>query len=383
MNILTISHFYEAHGGGIERVAGQLCRQFARQGATPQWAASASDALPAGDLKIIALRCIDPLEKLTGLPMPLPGPGAIWALQDAVQRSDAVVIHDALYATSILGMIIAKLHGKPVVLIQHIAAIPFRSPALRLLMRLANLVVTRPMLWAADVRIFISDTVRHDLLGTPARYPYKLLFNGVDSAIFYPPTPSEAGRNLPANTHLSPCARRILFVGRYVEKKGLAVLRALAAARPECQFLLVGSGPLRPAEWGLGNVYDLGVQPPAALAELYRGADLLLLPTVGEGYPLVIQEAMASGLPVVCGAPAHRADPEAASWLRSVNIDLSDPQGSAQRCSAAIDSGGLTNREREAMIGYARERYRWQTMAQEILRLAQNAVRAKEQTGRE
>ena len=383
MNILTISHFYEAHGGGIERVAGQLCRQFARQGATPQWAASASDALPAGDLKIIALRCIDPLEKLTGLPMPLPGPGAIWALQDAVQRSDAVVIHDALYATSILGMIIAKLHGKPVVLIQHIAAIPFRSPALRLLMRLANLAVTRPMLWAADVRIFISDTVRHDLLGTPARYPYKLLFNGVDSAIFYPPTPSEAGRNLPANTHLSPCARRILFVGRYVEKKGLAVLRALAAARPECQFLLVGSGPLRPAEWGLGNVYDLGVQPPAALAELYRGADLLLLPTVGEGYPLVIQEAMASGLPVVCGAPAHRADPEAASWLRGVNIDLSDPQGSAQRCSAAIDSGGLTNREREAMIGYARERYRWQTMAQEILRLAQNAVRAKDQTGRE
>lgn len=383
MNILTISHFYEAHGGGIERVAGQLCRQFARQGATPQWAASASDALPAGDLKVIALRCIDPLEKLTGLPMPLPGPGAIWALQDAVRRSDAVVIHDALYATSILGMIIAKLHGKPVVLIQHIAAIPFRSPALRLLMRLANLAVTRPMLWAADVRIFISDTVRHDLLGTPARYPYKLLFNGVDSAIFYPPTPSEAGRNLPANTHLSPCARRILFVGRYVEKKGLAVLRALAAARPECQFLLVGSGPLRPAEWGLGNVYDLGVQPPAALAELYRAADLLLLPTVGEGYPLVIQEAMASGLPVVCGAPAHRADPEAASWLRGVNIDLSDPQGSAQRCSAAIDSGGLTNREREAMIGYARERYRWQTMAQEILRLAQNAVRAKDQTGRE
>ncbi|MGZ0752926.1 glycosyltransferase family 4 protein [Kluyvera sichuanensis] len=383
MNILTISHFYEAHGGGIERVAGQLCRQFARQGATPQWAASASDALPAGDLKVIALRCIDPLEKLTGLPMPLPGPGAIWALQDAVRRSDTVVIHDALYATSILGMIIAKLHGKPVVLIQHIAAIPFRSPALRLLMRLANLVVTRPMLWATDVRIFISDTVRHDLLGTPARYPYKLLFNGVDSAIFYPPTPSEAGRNLPASTHLSPCARRILFVGRYVEKKGLAVLRALAAARPECQFLLVGSGPLRPAEWGLGNVYDLGVQPPAALAELYRGADLLLLPTVGEGYPLVIQEAMACGLPVVCGAPAHRADPEAASWLRGVNIDLSDPQGSAQRCSAAIDSGGLTNREREAMIGYARERYSWQTMAQEILRLAQNAVRAKDQTGRE
>ena len=373
MNILTISHFYEAHGGGIERVAGHLCREFAHLGATPRWAASASDALPSDNLKTTALRCVDPLEKLTGLPMPLPGPGAICALRDAVRHSDAVVIHDALYITSIIGMIMAKLHGKPIVLIQHIAAIPFRSPALRLLMQLANQVVTRPMLWAADVRIFISDTVRHDLLGTPARYPYKLLFNGVDSTLFYPPASEEAGRYPPAHYHLPPCARRILFVGRYVEKKGLSILRALAAARPECQFLLVGSGPLRPAEWGLGNVYDLGFQTPTALAELYRSVDLLLLPTVGEGYPLVIQEAMACGLPVICGAPAHRADPKAATWLRGVNIDLSDPQGSAKRCSAAIDSCVLATHEREAMIGYAKERYNWRTMAQEILRLAQSA----------
>ncbi|WP_260862051.1 glycosyltransferase family 4 protein [Citrobacter sp. Marseille-Q6884] len=372
-NILTISHFYEAHGGGIERVAGHLCRQFARQGATPSWAASDSDALPGDGLKTIALRCVDPLEKLTGLPMPLPGPGAIFALRDAVRSSDAVVIHDALYVTSILGMIMAKRHGKPIVLIQHIAAIPFRSPLLRLLMQLANLVVTRPMLWAADARVFISDTVRHDLLGTPARYPYKLLFNGVDSAIFYPPAPLEGRQNLQAKYNLPPCTRRILFVGRYVEKKGLSILRALAATRTDCQFLLAGSGLLRPAEWGLSNVYDLGVLAPAALAELYRCADLLLLPAVGEGYPLVIQEAMASGLPVICGGPAHRADPNAANWLRGVDIDLNDPQRSAQRCSVAIDHCVLPPHEREAMICYVRERYSWQTMAKEILELAQRA----------
>lgn len=372
-NILTISHFYETHGGGIERVAGHLCRQFARQRVTPYWAASASDALPEDDLKTIALRCIDPLEKLTGLPMPLPGPGAIFALINAVRRSDAVVIHDALYVTSILGMIMAKLHRKPVILIQHIAAIPFRSTLLRLLMQLANSVVTRPMLWAADARVFISDTVRQDLLGTPARYPYKLLFNGVDSAIFYPPAHSENRQNLQAQYHLPPGTRCILFVGRYVEKKGLSVLRALAATRPDCQFLLAGTGPLRPAEWGLSNVHDLGVQTPMALAELYRCADLLLLPAVGEGYPLVIQEAMACGLPVICGTPSHRADPNAVNWLYGVNIDLNDPQHSAQRCSVAIDKYVLPPHEREAMVCYAKEHYSWQTMAQEILKLAQSA----------
>ncbi|HAU4369556.1 TPA: glycosyltransferase family 4 protein [Citrobacter amalonaticus] len=372
MNILTISHFYEAHGGGIERVAGHLCRQFAHLGATPYWAASASDALLTGNLNIIALRCVDPLEKLTGLPMPLPGPTAICALSDAVRRSDAVVIHDALYATSILGMMMAKLHAKPVILIQHIAAIPFRSPVLRLLMRLANLVVTRPMLWAADARVFISDTVRHDLLGTPARYPYKLLFNGVDSTIFYPPVTSVSSQTPLARYNLPPCARRILFVGRYVEKKGLSILRALAITRPECQFLLAGNGPLRPAEWGLSNVYDLGVQAPRALAELYRCADVLLLPAVGEGYPLVIQEAMACGLPIICGSPAHRADPVAASWIHGVNIDLNEPQRSAQLCSVAIDNCALSLHEREAMIFYAREHYSWRKMAQEIMELVLN-----------
>lgn len=382
-NILMISHFYETHGGGIERVAGHLCRQFARQGVTPHWAASASDALPGDELKTIALRCVDPLEKLTGLPMPLPGPGAICALKNAVQSSEAVVIHDALYVTSILGMIMAKLHGKPVILIQHIAAIPFRSFLLRLLMRLANFVVTRPMLWAADARVFISDTVRHDLLGTPARYPYKLLFNGVDNAIFYPSAQTEGRQNLLAKYQLPPSSRCILFVGRYVEKKGLSILRALAATRPDCQFLLAGSGPLRPAEWGLNNVHDLGVQTPVALAELYRCADLLLLPAVGEGYPLVIQEAMACGLPVICGTPTHRADPIAVSWLHGVDIDLNDPQRSAQRCSVAIDNYVMPPNEREAMISYVKEHYSWQKMAQEILGLAQNVKeKTKGEAGR-
>lgn len=376
-NILTISHFYEAHGGGIERVAGHLCRQFARLGVTPHWAASANDALPGDDVKTIALRCVDPLEKLTGLPMPLPGPGAVFTLKNAVRSSDIVVIHDALYITSILGLITAKLYGKPVMLIQHIAAIPFKSHLLRLLMRLANLLITRPMLWAADVRIFISDTVRHDLLGTPARHPYNLLFNGVDNAIFYPAPPSQGRQNLPTTYNLPHSSRRILFVGRYVEKKGLSILRALAAIRPDCQFLMAGSGPLQPAEWGLNNVFDLGVLAPTALAELYRSVDFLLLPAVGEGYPLVIQEAMACGLSVICGAPAHRADPKAVKWIYGVNIDLNDPQRSAQLCSAALDNCGLTSHEREAMICYVRENYNWQGMAQEILSLAQHVKERK------
>ena len=104
----------------------------------------------------------------------------------AVRGSDPVVMHDALYATSILAMVAAKIYRKRTVLVQHIASVPFSSRILRFAMALANLLVTRPMLRAADARVFISDTVRGGLLGTPARHPYSLLFNGVDRSIFHP-----------------------------------------------------------------------------------------------------------------------------------------------------------------------------------------------------
>jgi len=43
----------------------------------------------------------------------------------------------------------------------------------------------------------------------------------------------------------------------------------------------------------------LGVIPPAAMAEVYRGADLLLFPTRYDSFGLVVIEAMAAGLPVI------------------------------------------------------------------------------------
>lgn len=272
-----------------------------------------------------------------------------------------VVVHDALYVTSILALVMARMRGRRVVLIQHIAGIPFASALMRALMALANAMVTRPMLSAADEVVFISDTVRRDLLGDPARRDYTLLFNGVDGEVF-----SRLG---PAADGLPGGKRRVLFVGRFVEKKGLSILRAVAALRPDITFVLAGAGPIRPSAWGLANVHDLGPQTPAQLAALYRSADCLLLPSVGEGFPLVIQEAMACGLPVICGAPTHLADPEAARWLRGAQVDLGDPAGSAARIAAMLNAPGLTLPERASMAAWAGARYSWRGMAGSILAL--------------
>lgn len=363
MRLLTVTHFFSAHGGGIERVAGQLCRRMAEKGAVSIWAASDCDELPSSPIQFVPLRCVDLLERLTGLPMPLPLPSAVGALRDAVRSCDAVIIHDALYASSVIAMITAKFEGKRTILVQHIASIPFASRIMRLLMKGAIAAVVRPMLRAADEVVFISDTVRQELAEPESRPSHHLLFNGVDQNLFNwaPPDAQGAGRPL-------------LFVGRYVEKKGLAVLRALATQRPDLQIRMAGAGPIAPRDWGLGNVTDLGMLSPQQLASEYRNAAMLVLPSVGEGYPLVIQEAMACGLPVICGKPTDHADPEAAAWLHGVEVDLADPVTSARSCSDAIDAVSAASPDRAALAAFAAERYDWDRMTDAILRLCQPAT---------
>src|SRR4051794_8996727 len=222
MRLLTVTHFYETHGGGIERVAGHLNRHLAALGHETVWAASDCDPLPAPETaRAVPLACRNFIERLTGLPMPIPTPGALARLRRVVGESDAIIVHDGLYATSVAALRAARRAGKPVLLVQHIAGIPFRSRLLRLAMRVANAFVTAPMLRAADQVVFISETTAAHFAGTRLKRPPSTAFNGVDTEIF---RPAYAGEKDAARRDFGlgqgPVA---LFVGRFVEKKGLAV----------------------------------------------------------------------------------------------------------------------------------------------------------------
>lgn len=85
--------------------------------------------------------------------------------------------------------------------------------------------------------------------------------------------------------------RRVLFVGRLVEQKGVDVLAA-AAARITAGIEVVGDGPVRPA--GLSYVGRADDVP----ARLMR-ARVAVIPSRWEGFSLFAAEAMAAGTPVV------------------------------------------------------------------------------------
>ena len=136
--------------------------------------------------------------------------------------------------------------------------------------------------------------------------PTVLLPNGVDARRFKPAAPA-ARATLRTRLGFPPDEIVTLFVGRLERRKGLDILLAAWAdvvRRPPAKRLLI-AGPGEAAPWarmaqahGVGDVVTfLGGR--ADVVDLYRAADLLVLPSRAEGCPNVVLEAMASGLPVI------------------------------------------------------------------------------------
>ena len=105
-------------------------------------------------------------------------------------------------------------------------------------------------------------------------------------------------------------ARRLLYVGQLIERKGLIpflnVLSKWASAHPDAQiqFQLAGDGPLRddlrriPVPVNL-TVDWLGNISYAEVPRIYAESGIFVFPTLADTWGLVINEAMAGGLPVL------------------------------------------------------------------------------------
>lgn len=124
---------------------------------------------------------------------------------------------------------------------------------------------------------------------------------GVDGSLFSPKRRSQGWRNQITG---NPATKIILYVGRLSHEKNLTTL--LAAFREleaeDTHLVLVGDGPARPdLERALSRhrATFTGYLRGEALAEVYASADVFAFPSTTETFGQAVQEAMASGLPVV------------------------------------------------------------------------------------
>lgn len=97
----------------------------------------------------------------------------------------------------------------------------------------------------------------------------------------------------------------VLYVGRFTREKGMdALLQAAAGMDEDTGVYFVGGEPEQrhqefAKEHGLNRVHFVGFKKKPDLAAYYQAADLFVLPTHSDVWGLVINEAMACGLPVI------------------------------------------------------------------------------------
>jgi glycosyltransferase involved in cell wall biosynthesis len=241
-------------------------------------------------LRTLRLRYRRPL--LRPASMALHVAGAVAALRRLRREGfEPDVVHAHVYSAALPALVIARMARAPLVVSEHYTGFQ------RGLVRGSDLRTARRAFHGADLLAPVSRELAERLRPLAGDTPIRVVANPVDTEVFHPAAgPRPEG------------PPRLLSVAWLDPKKGHRfLLDALAAlARDDVTLDLVGGGELRPeleaqaARLGLvGRVRFLGPLAKEGVAELMRRADLLVLPSLHENLPVVLAEAMASGLPAV------------------------------------------------------------------------------------
>jgi len=149
--------------------------------------------------------------------------------------------------------------------------------------------------------IAVGEFYRKTLMEIGLYDPEKVIYvpNGVDSKKF---SPGDSEFKSKLGT------KYILFVGRLDVVKGLkyliAAFKLVESKFPEVKLVIVGDGPEkeRLRRMASENVIFTGKVLGDKLIDIFRGAEMFILPSVAEGSPLAVLEAMSCGIPVVSTA---------------------------------------------------------------------------------
>jgi len=170
--------------------------------------------------------------------------------------------------------------------------------------------------------------------------------------------------------------RRILFAGTWRKNKGVEDLvpafTALATREPEMVLEVVGAGVPPDYVWaqfpdGLRHRVRVSTPPDEiAMANAFASADLFLLPSLFEGTPLTLMQAMMSGLPIVTTATCGMKD-----VIDDRRTGLLVPIRTPEAIVTAI-AALAADRSRRAELGRAAkavavERYGWPQAADVVL----------------
>ncbi|GAB2615139.1 glycosyltransferase [Pseudactinotalea suaedae] len=303
MRIAHVLTYISADGafGGPVAVLSEQTTELARRGHRVEvfagWDGQVSLELPGVDVHLFETRQL--------LPMGFSGLVAPGLRRQLLRRrGDFDVVHVHLARDLITTPVAYALRGadKPLLFLQpHGMVKPDRRPQ----GRVSDLVV-RPTLAAAAGTFSLTDVDRERLLAVEPRTRILDLPNGV-SLPEVAPREDRARPEVLFLARLQPRKRVLLFA---------AAARRLLSEGVDADFVVVGpdEGDLPEltrliTAWGLGErVRYEGSVPPGTGRDRIARADLYVLPSLQEPFPMSVLESLSTGTPTVISATCHIAD---------------------------------------------------------------------------
>jgi glycosyltransferase involved in cell wall biosynthesis len=178
----------------------------------------------------------------------------------------------------------------------------------------------------------------------------------------------------------------VLTVARLNKQKGLEYLITAAARLPDTLFVIAGEGPDREAlevQARALNAADrvtfLGHR--GDVLELLAACDLFVLPSLSEGLPVSVLEAMAAGKPVVATAIGG-TDEAVLHQETGLLVPPGDPVALATAIRTLLADPGLSRRVGAAGRQRVQQLFSAETMVGQISRLYEDVLGARTRNGR-
>ncbi len=289
--IVQVTSYYPPHLGGMENYAAQVAERFARKGYTVSVFTS-----NVGYSQQKALNFKARVHYLKALEFAhTPIMFTLFFRLLALPRNSLIHLHVSQAISPEVVYLISRLKKIPYIAHVHIDADP--TGRFGFLLGPYKKLFLKRVLRSASKIICLSDSQKEIII---KKYPVCVenvisLRNGVDDSYFMKRTIQK--RDIPT----------ILYVGRLAPQKNVRrLVEAFSLLKEKAQLRIVGDGEDRGnieqliKDLALCSVTLVGTKSGEELIEEYKNADILAVSSDKEGgAPLVILEALATGLPVV------------------------------------------------------------------------------------
>jgi D-inositol-3-phosphate glycosyltransferase len=298
MKVLIVTHYFKPHIGGIEIVAYNQAKELVKRGHTVTIVTSRLNREKIieqkEEIRIVRVAAWNLFEEKFDVPYPIFSPRLVSTINKEMKQCDVIHAHGVLYLGSFVSSVLARIYKKPFFLTEHVGFVIYKNPVINTIEKIALRTVGAFTIKGSCSVIVLNNLVYKIIRQYKNKVHY--LPNGVDFNLFHKPTEQE--KQAIRERYNIPLAEFVvLFVGRFVPKKGFDIL--YNARDPSYHLVFVSGGTIPKYIKPDNSVTIIGSLPQEELAMLYKASDVFILPSYGEGFPLSIQEAMATELPII------------------------------------------------------------------------------------